>query len=367
MRRVCNIDYRLLSAFGVLLIFGLFMLSSSSAATAFSRLGDSYFYLKKQIILGVFPGVIGLLFFMKIDYKLFKRFSLSIFAVILLFLVLVLFPSIGVSVGGARRWIAIGGNTFQPSEIAKLAFIIYLSAWLSEHSRELSDLRKGLVPFVVLTGIVAGLIMAEPDLGTTMIFGLIAFSVYFLAGAPLKYIYLMITGGLVAVAGLIAVAPYRIQRIQIFLKPELDPLGMGYHINQAFMAIGSGGFWGKGFGHSRAKFQYLPEASGDSIFAIIGEELGFIISALFIILLLYIFFRCMKIAKKAPDDFSKYMVSGIAVWFIGQSLINISAMIGLLPLTGVPLPFVSYGGTALAISLSAVGIVMNISRFTEET
>ncbi|MFA5954688.1 MAG: putative lipid II flippase FtsW [Patescibacteria group bacterium] len=359
-------DYRFLIAVGILLVFGLLMLSSASSATAFSRFGDAYYYLKRQFSLGVVPGLLGFGFFYFVDYRNLRRFALPFFSLAVILLVLVLVPGLGQVYGGARRWISIAGISFQPSEFAKLAFVIYMASWFSSKQEELKSFKQGFVPFMLLLGTVLGLIILEPDLGTAMAIGLAIVALYFLAGAPLRHMLLLTITGAASIGALVVFESYRLKRLLTFLNPALDPQGIGYHINQAFLAIGSGGFWGRGYGHSQAKFQYLPEASGDSIFAIIGEELGFALSILFILLLVYVFIRGLKIAARAPDDFGRYLGAGIVLWFMMQSIINISAMLGLLPLTGLPLPFVSYGGTALAVSITAVGMLTNISRHAKE-
>ncbi|PJE75827.1 putative lipid II flippase FtsW [Candidatus Uhrbacteria bacterium CG10_big_fil_rev_8_21_14_0_10_48_11] len=355
-------DYRFLAAVGILLLFGLLMLTSASSPTAISRYGDAYYFLQRQLAVGLTPGLIGFAFFYFFDYKKIRRFALPLFSVSVFLLAVVLIPGIGQIYGGARRWIGLAGITFQPSELAKLGLIVYLASWFAAKQQKLGSLREGFLPFIVLLGTVLGLIVLEPDLGTTMVIAIATVVLYFLSGAPLRHFFLLLVAGVAAVGGLIALAPYRFNRLLIFLKPELDPQGIGYHINQAFLAIGSGGFWGRGYGHSQAKFQYLPEASGDSIFAVIGEELGFLLSVAFIGLLVYVFIRGFKIAEHSPDDFGRYLGAGIMLWLLVQSIINIGAMLGLLPLTGLPLPFVSYGGTALAVSMAAIGIVANISR-----
>lgn len=360
-------DYRFLTAVGVLLLFGLIMLSSASSVVGLTQFGDTYYFVKRQLLFGLLPGlVLGYLAF-RIDYHKYERFAVAFFAGSLVLLVLVFVPHIGQSYGTfAHRWIRLGPVNFQPSEIAKLAFVLFLATWLARRGSRLSDLRQGFVPFLILVGLIMGLIVLEPDLGTASVIALVACLLFFLAGGRMRYLGALIGVGLLALVILIYFEPYRLQRITIFLHPELDPKGIGYQINQAFLAIGSGGLWGRGFGHSRAKFQYLPEVTGDSIFAIIGEEMGFIVSVGLIGLVGYIFLRGLRVARNASDDFGRYLAAGITIWFTGQAMVNISAMIGLLPLTGIPFPFVSYGGTALAIALVGIGVMANISAFGKE-
>lgn len=263
----------------------------------------------------------------------------------------------------------------QPSEVVKLTFLIYLSAWLEKRSRvELGDVATGLAPFVTTLGLVMLLLFLQPDTGTMGIIVAMSLAVYFVAGAPLRYIALFGFAGALAVFFLLQVVPalsdsipvfekleYRTERFVTFLHPELDPLGTGYHINQALLAIGSGGLFGRGYGHSLQKFQYLPEVAGDSIFAVMAEELGFVLASAFVLLYVVFLFRGLSIGEHAPDAFGKYLVIGIMTWFGVQAFVNIGAMVSIVPITGVPLPFVSYGGTALAISLTAAGIVLNVS------
>jgi len=226
----------------------------------------------------------------------------------------------------------------------------------------LADWRAGLLPVLFFVLPLLVLVLLQPDLGTLSILVMIILAMLYLAEVPRKYLAVMGLIGAVVMAGMIFAAPYRLQRLSTFLHPELDPQGVGYHINQAFLAVGSGGVWGLGLGHSRQKFQYLPEVSADSIFAVIAEETGFIFSAGLVILILLIGWRGLKIAKKAPDEFSTLLVAGVMVWFVWQSFLNIGAMVGVLPLTGVPLPFVSHGGSAMLVALLAVGMVASVSK-----
>lgn len=360
-------DYRYLGAIGALLVFGLIMLSSASSVVGLTQFNDTYYFVKRQLLLGLLPGLALGYFVYRAPYRLWQKVAAIGFAASIVLLILVFVPGFGLSYNTfAHRWINIAGINFQPSEITKLAFIVFLAAWLSKHARTLTDFKQGFLPFLIITGIPMGLIILQPDLGTASVIALIAGVMFFVAGGRLKHLAALFGVGVAALGVLVLLEPYRLERLTIFLHPELDPQGIGYQINQAFLAIGSGGWWGRGFGHSRAKFQYLPEVTGDSIFAVIGEEMGFFISAALIILVAYIFLRGLQIAKNAPDDFGRLLAAGIAAWFAGQAMVNISAMIGLLPLTGIPFPFVSYGGTALAIALVGVAMMANISSKTSE-
>jgi len=254
--------------------------------------------------------------------------------------------------------------SLQPAEIVKLTFLFYLAAWLERRgSVGLRDTQAGLIPFVSVLGAIILLIALQPDVGTMAIIVAIAMVVYFVAGAPILHIAGLIVAGSGLLGLLVVLAPYRAARFTTFLYPELDPQGVGYHINQALLAIGSGGIFGLGYGASRQKFEYLPEVSGDSIFAVTAEEMGLIFCLLLVFLFLLFFRRAIKVALAAPDVFGKLVAVGIASWLTIQAFVNIGSMVSIMPMTGVTLPFISYGGTSLAISLAAVGVLLNISRY----
>jgi len=344
----------------IIVIFGLIMLASASAPIGYTKFGDTYFFIKKQILFGLIPGTILFCIFGNLNYQFWKKFSWIIYFASIAALVLVWVPGIGAVINGSRSWIYIAGLSFQPSEFAKLAVVVILAMLLSE-SKNLEDWKTGLLPVLAILSPVVLLIAAQ-DAGTLSILIMTIFAMLYLAGIRKSYLLILGMAGAVAFAALLLIAPYRVSRLTTFLHPELDPKGVGYQINQAFLAIGSGGFWGLGLGHSRQKFQYLPEVQSDSVFAIISEEMGFLISAGMIFLITFLGLRGLKIAKGAPDGFGRLLASGIMIWFLCQSFLNISAIIGLLPLTGVPLPFVSQGGSALLIGLLSFGIVANISK-----
>ena len=335
---------------------------------AFERFGDSYYFIKRQLAFGLLVGLVAAWLLYHYDYRRLERWALPLFACSLFLLVLVFVPSIGESYGTfAHRWLRLGPISFQPSEFVKLAFLIYLASWLGRRHGKLADFKEGFLPYAVILGVVLGLILLQPDIGTAAIVAMVAMGVYWLAGGPLRYLALLLLGGVVALVIIVQVKPHAAARLAAFVNPSADPQGIGYHINQAYLAIGSGGLLGRGFGQSRAKFLYLPEVYGDSIFAVVGEELGFVLSLALVAAFLYLCLRGFKVARSASDEFGRLLAGGIVIWFTGQAFINISAMIGLLPLTGIPLPFVSYGSSALAIALSAVGILANISTTTRET
>ena len=359
-------DYTLVATLAVIVIFGLIMLSSASTVLAYQKFNDSYFYLKHQLLFGVLFGVAGCIIISRVDYHLWKKFAFPLMIATIIALVMVLIPGIGFEYGGARRWINFGVFLLQPSEVAKFTFLMYLATWLENRDRKnVSDLTYGFVPFVTLLGIIGLLIMLQPDMGTMSVITIIALSIYFIGGAHLAHVGLFTLSGLGLLGLLIKIAPYRVARLTTFLNPELDPQGIGYHINQALLAIGSGGIFGLGLGHSRQKYNYLPEVTGDSIFAVMAEELGFVLATAFILLYFYLMLRCFRVAKNAPDTFGRLIAVGITVWFLFQMCVNIGAMVSLLPLTGIPLPFVSYGSSAMITSFLAIGILINISRQTK--
>lgn len=359
-------DYILLILIAVFVVFGFLMLVSTSGPFAFSKFGDSYYFVKQQLLKGLLPGLFLFFLLSRLDYRLLKHYANYIFAGVIFLLLLVFIPGIGTTLGkGAKSWIGLGGfAAFQPSELAKLGLLIFLSAYLEyQNFSKRAPAAEILIKFLVILGIPVGLVLLQPDVGTSAIIVFIGLMVYFAAGAPLRY---LAGFGVLSAAGLwllMKAAPYRLARFTAFLDPSADPLGVGYHINQALLAIGSGRLFGVGLGQSRQKLQYLPEVYADSIFAIVSEEMGFFISALFVVGLGFFLWRIIKIAAAAPDAFGKYLAAGIGAWIIGQSFINIAAMLSLLPLTGVPLPFISYGGTALMTTLAACGILVNISKW----
>ncbi len=355
-------DRAFLGLLAGLVLLGLILLTSASWPLGYEKFADGYYFLKHQLIFGVLVGVVGFVIAYRIPYSFFRHFAPHMLIISIILLLLVFIPGVGAEFGTAHSWISLGGISFQPSEVVKLTFLIYLAAWLEKRSHlELKSFWGGLIPFLSVMGVIALLLFLQPDTGTLAIIVLTSFVVYFVAGAPLRYLLGAGLSGLGIMALILRFSEYRAARVLTFLHPELDPRGIGYHINQALLAIGSGGLFGRGYGHSLQKFQYLPEVAGDSIFPIVAEELGFVLTSAFLGFYLVFLLRGINIGERAPDLFGKYLVMGIMTWFGLQALINVGAMVGLLPITGVPLPFISYGGTALAVSLTAAGIVLNVS------
>ncbi|MFH1508923.1 MAG: putative lipid II flippase FtsW [bacterium] len=357
-------DYGLITTVMLLIVIGLVMLSSASAAISYDKFGTNNYYLLQQLgPLGI--GLVLMFLVARMDYHKLSRLAVPLLYLTLGLLVVVFIPGIGFGYGGAQRWISWGPIFLQPSEIAKITFLIYLATWLDKRGKGVEDFKYGLLPFLTLLGVIGILIMMQPDLGTMFIIAISSIIVYFIAGAQIGHLVLIGIGSLGLFGILIKIAPYRLARFTTYLHPELDPQGIGYQINQALLAVGSGGILGLGLGKSRQKFNYLPEATGDSIFAIIAEELGFIRTTVLVLLFLFLAYKGFKIAKEAPDMFGKLLAVGITSWLSFQAIINIAAIINLLPLTGIPLPFISYGGSALVISMIGVGILISISRYTK--
>ncbi len=314
---------------------------------------------------GLLPGVLlGLLAYF-IPYRYLKPLALPALIISILGLIMVFVPDLGLGHGGARRWVAIGPIVLQPSEFLKLTFIVYLAAWMAAKGKAIKNFSEGLLPFLLVVGLVAVLILMEPDIGTLGVIGFSSLVIYFLAGARFSHLGLIGLCSIVLFYLLTKFYSHAANRLQVFLHPELDPQGIGYQINQALLALGSGGLFGLGLGQGLQKFRYLPEPASDSIVAVIGEELGFIGIMALLLLFIIFAFRGLKIAQGAPDDFGRLLAGGLTGWVIIQALINMAAICGLIPLTGITLPFISMGGTSLAITLAGMGILLNISKYSK--
>lgn len=346
-----------------LLVIGVLMIASASVVIGKIQFNDSLFFLKKHLIV-VAIGILIFLTAQKIDYHILRRWAPPLMLLGTILLILVFVPGISLTLGGASRWISIGGLTIQPSEFLKLIFIIYLACWLEKKGKGLRDISYGFLPFLIMTGFLAFLIMKQPDMGTMFILTLTSGIIFFVAGASIIHIGVGFGAAFLIFWEFIKTASYRMARLMVFLNPSDDVKGAAYHINQALLAIGSGGLWGRGFNESRQKYFYLPQPISDSIFAITGEELGFIKSAAIIILFVLLAWRGLRIAKYAPDIFGRLLAVGIVSWISFQALINIGTMLAVIPLTGIPLPLISYGGSAFVTSMAGLGILINISKQT---
>jgi cell division protein FtsW len=347
----------------VLVFVGLIAISSAGIAVSQIKFGDPYHYFKHQLFYGAIPGLIVMLSVSRVNYKLWKKAAVPFFITAIIALVLVLMSSHGLELKGARRWIMLGPVSFQPTEMVKLAVVVYLASLLAKKGKSIKNFSESFIPFAVAMGIVGGLILLQPDVGSLGAIMFIALTMFFLAGASLKHIAGLVATGIGLLAIMVKLEPYRMNRFLAFMDPSIDPQGIGWQVKQAAIAVGSGGIFGVGLGHSHQKFSYLPEVVGDSIFAIIAEEVGMVGAGVIVVLFVMLVFRGFQLAKKAPDRFSSFLVSGVSLWIIFQAFINIMAIIGLMPLTGITLPFISYGSTSLIFVLVGVGIVLNISRF----
>lgn len=357
-----SLDLNLFFTVIALLSFGVVMVYSSSAVSAYVNFNDSYYFLKRQII-WVTLGIVAMLFTLNIDYHVWRKFGTPILVITVVLLTLVLIPGFGKVVNGARRWLGFGSLYLQPSEIAKLSMVLFCSASLAKNQEKIADFLKGLVPQLLILLVIFGLILKEPDLGTALAIGGTIFVLLFTAGAKLSHLTSLGAVGVVAIVAAILLEPYRLKRLLAFSNPWADPLDTGYHIIQSLYALGSGGLFGVGLGRSREKFLYLPEPHTDFIFAILGEELGFI-GTITVILLFFLFaWRGYKIAISAPDIYGSLLAAGLTTMIVMQALMNIAVVTASMPVTGIPLPFISFGGSALIFTLAGVGILLNISRY----
>ncbi len=351
----------ILVGIGLILIFSTGWISILKKSAGAS---ESNAFLNMQAFSFV-AGVVAWIICSKVDYKRYLPIARYIFIGSALMMLLVLIPGLAKNVNGATRWVNIAGIGFQPVEFFKLGTIIYTAAWLSKSKAKLSTFKEGLVPLFIIIGIVSVLtIVIQKDMGSAMVIILSVFAMYFVAGAGVKNMVIGLSAMAGAVGLLAVIYPYRLARVLTFLGKSDDTSAAAYHIKQALIAVGSGGLMGRGLGKSLQAYGYLPEATNDSIFAIIGEESGLFGSSFIVAVFAIFFWRAIKIAKTAPDDFGKFLAFGIAFWIGFQALINISAMLGLIPLTGIPLPFISYGGTSLVALLLTMGILQNISKYT---
>jgi cell division protein FtsW len=354
-------DFLLIILTFSLLAIGLIMVYSASAVWAEYKFHDSFFFAKRQLLFaGV--GVIAMFFIMNIDYWTWRDWSKALLIICFVLLVLVLIPGIGMVRNGSRSWIGVGAFSIQPSEFTKLAMIAFLAKYLSENQKNITSFKRGLLPALALVFAAFGMIMLQPDLGTGTVMVGTCIAMIFVAGARISHFIGLGVLGLAGFAALILSAPYRIKRITSFLNPWEDPLGSGFQIIQSLYAIGPGGLFGLGLGQSRQKFFYLPEPQTDFIFAILAEELGFIGGSLVLLLFSLLLWRGVRIALGAPDLYGSFLAIGIISMVAIQVMINIGVVTGLMPVTGITLPFLSYGGSSLTLMLMAIGVLLNISK-----
>jgi cell division protein FtsW len=362
-----QVSYPLLTAVIALVAIGVVMVYSASSVRSYLAGSDPAAQgLQQAIWAGL--GLAAMLIASRVDFRALRYLAIPAYVVTLVLLAVVLLPGVGTEVAGSRRWIVVPGvGGFQPAELAKLAICLYLAHWFDRRGRDARSLWNGLVPFGLLVAPGFLLIALEPDLGTSAVYVISALAIFFMAGANL--LYLSAIGGAVVAMGwvMITSTPYQLQRVQSFLDPFRDPLGAGYNTIQALLALGLGGVAGQGLGASRQKFLYLPAPSTDFIFAIIGEEWGLVGTLTVLALFVILAYQGYRIAIHAPDTFSGLLAAGITTWLVAQACINMMVVTALLPVTGIPLPFISYGGSALTINLVAVGILLSISRETTQT
>lgn len=351
-------DRQLLILIVAFVVLGLISVADASAPQALNTFGDKFYLFKQQFIWSL-VGFCGMFIASKVNYKYWEKIATPIFFIAIFLLIVVLIPNLGSKVLGARRWIDFGFFSVQPSEVVKLGLSIFLAKVASRN--------KGPMSYFAPLVLVTGLIMLQPDLGTTMIVSLIGLCQIFISGINLFYFAGALGIGGLATMILILISPYRKERLLSFLEAERDPLGASYHIRQVLLGLGSGGIFGVGLGASRQKYLFLPESSTDSVFAVIAEELGLLGALGIIFLFAFFIYKGMMIAKNSPDTFSRVLAVGITSWIGGQAFLNIASMVALVPLTGIPLPFISYGGSSLVTVMAGCGILLNISKYAFKT
>ena len=359
-------DLVIVTAIILLLSIGVLMVYSASAAFAYHKYDDAFFFAKRQVLFASL-GVFLMFLIAKIDPSKFREWAKPSIVICFILLLTVLIPGVGILRNGARSWLGIGAFSIQPSEFMKLAMILFLARMFSNPDYDIKHFTRGFLPGLLLLGTAFGLIMLQPDLGTGTVLMGAGVVLIFAAGARKKHLAFFFLLGVVGFVMLVLAAPYRIQRIVAFLNPWQDPLGAGYHLIQSLYAIGPGGLMGLGLGMSKQKHLYLPEPHTDFIFSILAEELGFLGAATVILLFAILVWRGIRVAIGVPGLFNSLVATGITAMIIIQALINIGVVSGAFPVTGITLPFLSYGGSSLTLTLAAVGILMNLSRFVRKS
>ncbi|QEK11952.1 stage V sporulation protein E [Crassaminicella thermophila] len=355
-------DFTLLLTVLILVIIGIIMVFSSSHYYALSKMNDSYHFLKRELMWATL-GLLGMFFTMNFDYWKYKKLAPYAYIFSIILLILVLTP-LGMEINGAKRWLGVGGFTIMPGEVAKICGIIFAANYLSRKPEKIKKFLQGVVPCLFIIGIYFSLIILQPNLSTAVTISGIIGCMMFVAGMRWAHVSLMGLSGVGLLVVLILLEPYRMRRLTGFLDPFADPQGTGYQVIQSLLALGSGGLFGVGLGKSIQKYLYIPEPQNDFIFAIIGEELGFVGCVTVIILFLLLIWRGVRIAINAPDLFGCLLATGVTSMVAVQVIINIAVATSSMPVTGIPLPFISWGGNSLAIFMSAIGILLNISRYS---
>lgn len=367
MRSRIKVDKPFLIISVILVVAGFFIFSSASLGLLAKQSSNYSSVAFSQTVLGLCLGTLALILAARLDYKIWKKTAFYLLVVAIILNIFVLIPSIGFEHGGARRWLMVGGQSFQPSEILRFAFVVYFAAWAAGAKDRMKSFKWGFLPLIVLLGLSGGLLLLQPDTDTFMVIVATGLAMFIAAGGRWKQVLIIVLVGALGVTFLAFTRPYVMQRIQTFINPTTDALGSSYQIQQSLIAIGSGGLFGNGFGQSVQKFTYLPEPVGDSIFAVAAEEFGFVGSVLLIAIFVLFAVRGLKIAANVSDPFGRLVVVGIVIMIISQAFVNIGAMLGLLPLSGITLPFVSHGGTSLFISLFEIGVILSISKSQKHT
>jgi len=357
-----KVDIPFLISLTILVVAGFLIFSSASLGLLSKNTVKYANVAFNQTFFGLFLGSLACLVTSKIPFQFYKKNAFFIFLGALILTLLVFVPGVGLSHGGAKRWVSFKLISFQPAEILKIAYVIYFAAWVARAKEKVKTISHGLFPFIIITGLVGAVLLTQPDTDAFMVIVAGGLGIFLAGGGRLRHIFLLLCIGAVGLGIIAYTRPYVMNRITTFISPEKNAQGSGYQIQQSLIAVGSGGFYGRGFGQSIQKFNFLPEPIGDSIFAVSAEEFGFIGSTLLILLFVFFALRGLKIATNVSDPFGRLLIVGIVILIISQAFVNIGAMVGILPLSGITLPFVSHGGTSLFIALAEAGIILNISK-----
>jgi len=358
-----GVDTVFLSLIIALVTIG-FLIFSSASLGLLARDGASFGSVAfSQFVFGIVGGGIALFILSNVHYRHWRKYAIYIFAIGLIGTLAVFIPGLGMSHAGATRWLDLGITTVQPSEFLKIAYVIYLATWLSGMHKHVGNWRYGLIPFGIISGITGFVMLLQPDTDTFLIMATAGLAMFVVAGAKIRDLAILLVAGILLLAAIAFARPYVMDRLTTFLDPGADPLGSGYQVKQSLIAVGSGGISGRGFGQSIQKFEYLPEPIGDSIFAVYAEEFGFLGVTFIVGLFVAFALRGYKIAQQGADMFGVLLVIGIITVIMAQAFLNIGAMLAVAPLSGLPLPFISHGGTALLVTLAAMGIVLNVSKY----
>ena len=340
------------------------MILSSSPSTALQIYGNSFYFIKKHLIFLVISFLVFFIGFL-VPFQLWKKHSFNLIILTIFLLLLTYIPGVSHTAGGASRWINLGFFAFQPSEFAKFTIILYFATAVSNRNKSRLDIKKDLVPILGVIGFICLLIVKQPSLSSTLMIAFTVMLMLIASNISLRFLFSTVFGGFFVVLMYIQTNPYQLKRVKAFMNPWLDPLGIGFHTIQSLISVGSGGLFGRGIGNSRQKFFYLPQQYTDFIFSIICEELGFILSTGIILLYLMLSFRGFKIASQIEDNFGKLLAVGITSWISMQAILNIGVVLSVIPVTGQPLPFISYGGTSLMMLLFAIGVLSNVSKYRD--